>query len=193
MAHPAPSEAAAPARYTVERYLSLVDEGVLGPDDRVELLAGVIVTMTPSNPPHDTSVNLILHVLIAAVGGRAAVRCQSSLVLAPDSVPEPDVAVVPGRLRDYAARHPTTALLIVEVADSSLVQDRLTKAGLYAAGGIPEYWLVNLRDHCIEVFRNPVADVGRYADMTVASPGARLQLVALPDVSVAVEDLLLDA
>jgi Uma2 family endonuclease len=181
-----------PARFSVERYLALVDEGVLSEDDRVELLEGVVVAMSPRNPPHDTSVSMVCRALITAIAHRAAVRCQSTLILGQHSAPEPDVAVVEGRERDYRARHPTTALLIVEVADSSLAQDRLTKAVLYATAGIPEYWIINLRDQCIEVLRQPIREQRRYVERRIVRAGEQLEIAALPGVRVAVDDLLPD-
>ena len=190
MAHPAPTDPAAPARWTVEQYLRLVDEGVLGSDDKVELLEGVIVTMAPANLPHDAGVVRVTHALIRAVGDRAVVRVQLSLKVGPYSLPEPDAAVVPGRIADYDHERPTTALLVVEVSDTSLKQDRLTKRALYAAAGIPEYWIVNLRDDCVEVRREPEPDARRYASVKIARRGERIELVGLPGVSVAVDDLL---
>ena len=177
-------------RYTVERYLGLLHEGVLSPDDRVELLEGVIVAEPPSDPPHATGVSLAASVLAAAVGTRAAVRVQLPLVVGRLSLPEPDVAVVPGHLRDYSARHPASALLVIEVADSSLVQDRLTKAGIYAAGAIPDYWIVNLRTRTVEVFRAPDPEAARYRKTTTAAAGTRLELAALPGVTVLIDDLV---
>jgi len=182
--------ARAETRYTSERYFALVDAGVLHPDDRVELLEGVIVAMPPQNPRHAAATTQADDALRDAVGKRAVVRVQLPLVLGVHSAPEPDVAVVPGRASDYAEAHPTAALLVVEVAESSLLQDRLSKAAIYAAAGIPEYWLVNLRDDCIEVFRAPEAATGRYASRSVAHRGTRLQLVAFPDASVLADDLL---
>ncbi len=79
---------------------------------------------------------------------------------------------------------------MVEVADTSLLQDRLTKAAIYAAAGIPEYWLINLRDDCVEVFRAPEPQMSRYAETFVAPRGTRLDVCAVPDASVAVSDLL---
>src|SRR3970040_2440235 len=114
----APSQPSEPTRLTVERYLGLVEAGLLSEDDRVELLAGGIVAMTPSNPPHDPGVTRATHALIRAVGERALVRTQCSLIVGRHSMPEPDVAVVPGSVDDYEARHPETALLVVEVRDS---------------------------------------------------------------------------
>ena len=190
MSIPAPSETAAPIRMTVERYFALVDEGLLEPDDRVELLEGVVVAMSPRNPQHDTVVSLVLRALLEAIGGRAAVRCQCSIILGRYSAPEPDVAVVAGHERDYMTAHPRSAILVVEVADTSLAQDRLTKGALYAAAGIPEYWIVNLRTDCVEVLRDPEPEAGRFRERTLLGHGERLTLVALPDVQVAADDFL---
>jgi Uma2 family endonuclease len=193
MATPAPAEPAAHARYTVDEYQALWDQGVLGPDDRVELLAGVIVAMPPPNPPHDSGVYRVHDAVRTALGRRAVVRAQLSLVLGRWSLPEPDLAVVDPPAERYDAAHPTTARLVVEVADSSLVQDRLSKGPLYAAHGIPEYWIVNLRDECVEVYDDPQAAAGRtarYASVRIARRGDRIAPATFPDAAVAVDDLL---
>ena len=189
---PATAEPADLTRYTVERYFTLVEEGVLEPEDRVELLEGVVVSMSPRNPRHDTVIALVAEALAVAVSQRAAIRVQSSVIIGRYSAPEPDVAVVSGKTRDYMTAHPSTALLIVEVADSTLPQDRLTKSRLYAAAGVPEYWIVNLRDGCVEVWREPDVAARSYASLTTARTGERIELVALPGASVAVADLLPD-
>ena len=175
----APAVPHEPTRMSVERYLGLVASGALGPDDRVELLEGVIVAMAPQNPAHAAGVARADEVLRAAIGRRAHVRPQLSLVLR-RSVPEPDLAVVAGRPDDYQSAHPTTALLVIEVADSSLKQDRLSKAAIYAAAGIPEYWIVNLRDEVVEVMRDPDPAQARYRAVRSAARGERLELIALP-------------
>jgi Uma2 family endonuclease len=177
-------------RYTAERYLELVQAGVLGPEDRVELLEGVIVAMVPQNPRHAAAIGRVDDALRDAIGKRAVVRVQSPFVAGGYSVPEPDVVVAPGKRPDYDDTHPSRALLVVEVADTSLMQDRLTKAGIYAAADVPEYWLVNLRDDCVEVFRAPEPAASRYADTFVAHRGERLNVGALSGASVAVDDLL---
>src|SRR5437016_3089145 len=123
-----PQAAPATPRVTAERYFALVDEGVLRPDDRVELLEGVIVSMAPQNPRHAAGTSRADYAVRAAIGNRATVRVQLPLVLSLYSVPEPDVAVVPGHRNDYDTAHPTTALLVIEVADASPVPDRPTKA-----------------------------------------------------------------
>ncbi len=178
------------AGFTRERYLALVDEGLLDPDDRVELLEGVVVAMAPANPRHAVATDKTAEALRGAIAGRAAVRVQNALVAGPRSVPEPDVAVVAGRLDDYVKAHPSSALLLVEVAESSLPQDRLTKSRIYAAAGVPEYWIVNLRDETVEVHRAPDVRTRAYRDQRVARSGERLDLAALPGASVAVADLL---
>jgi Uma2 family endonuclease len=185
----APSVPSRPTLISVERYLELVETGVLGRDDRVELLEGVIVAMTPQNPPHAATVARVDRALQHAIGERAHVRPQLSLVLR-RSVPEPDLAVVPGSPDDYEASHPRTALLVIEVADTSLKQDRLSKARIYAAAGIPEYWIVNLRDEVVEVMRDPDPEAARYRAVRSAARGERLELVALPGAALDAAELL---
>lgn len=185
-----PSVPSEPTRLTTEQYFGLVEAGVLSEDDRVELLEGVIVAMTPTNPPHDSAVTRVSVALYDAVGRRAVVRTQCTFLASRWSAPEPDVAVVPGSLADYDEAHPQDALLVVEVSDSSLPQDRISKARIYAAAGVPEYWIVSLRDGAVEVFREPDVAAARYRASRVARPGERLELAALPGAAVAVSDLL---
>ena len=186
MIEPSPGD----SRITAERYFTLAESGVLEPEDRVELLEGVVVAVTPPNPPHDVATSIIGDSLRTAIGTRAAVRVQCSLALGSHSVPQPDIAVVAGRHLDYLHQHPHTALLVVEVADSSLPQDRLSKSRIYAAAGIPEYWIVNLRAMEIEVYRDPDPPARCYGSITIAHTG-RLELVTLPGVAVEAADLLL--
>ena len=176
--------------FTVERYFALVDEGVLAPDDRVELLEGVVVAMAPQNTPHASGVARANIALIEAIGRRAVVRTQLSFIAGPYSVPEPDVAVVPGRYEDYDDAHPQSAILVVEVADSSLKQDRLTKARIYSAAEVPEYWIVNVVHDQVEVYRDPDRQARRYRRVTIAQRGDRLTPIEFPDVAIRVDDLL---
>jgi Uma2 family endonuclease len=179
-----------PARVDVEHYLGLVETGALAEDDRVELLEGVIVAMPPSNPPHAAVVSMVSEVLLRQLGGLAAVRSQCALVLGRWSAPEPDVAVVPGSNRDYLDAHPRTALLVVEVSDTTLRQDQLSKARIYAAAGIPEYWIVNLREGRLEVLREPDRAAAHYRQTLRPGPGERISLAAFPGRTAAVSDLL---
>ena len=186
MAHGAP----APTRYTSEQYFGLAERGVLRPDDRVELLEGVVVAMAPHTPRHASAIRRIDGALRKAAGERAVVSIQLPYLAGPHSVPVPDVAVLPGEAADYDTVHPASALLLVEVADSSLAQDRLTKAGIYAAAGVPEYWIVNLADDVVEVLRAPDVAGRRYAEQRVAGRGERIAMAAMDDTVVAVDDLL---
>jgi len=185
-----PGHYAGDSRYTVEAYFDLVKDGLLAEDDRVELLDGVIVAEPPMDPQHAAAIETVAAVLRAAVGDRAAVRSQAPILIAPHSVPEPDIAVVPGQNADYWRRHPTEALLVVEVAASSLQQDRLSKSRIYASAAVAEYWIVNLRDECLEVFREPDPARRVYEARLLAVRGAQVQLVVFPDISVDVDDLL---
>jgi Uma2 family endonuclease len=176
--------------YTVAEYYSLLDEGVLGEDDHVELLEGVIVAGEPQNPPHASGVWRVHRALERAVGDRAIVRTQLDYIAGRRSAPEPDVAVVPLDPDGYATAHPSRAYALFEIADSSLTQDRLTKGPIDARNGVPQYVLVNLREDCVENHTAPSAPRRRYFERTVLRRGERLTLVALPDVTIAVDDFL---
>ena len=176
--------------YTSQDYFDLVERGLLDPDDRVELLEGVIVTMSPQSPRHAAAIRRVEDALRRALGDRVVVSGQSPLVASEYSVPEPDVMVLAGKVADYDKSHPTKALLVVEVADTSLQQDRLTKGVVYAAAGIPEYWVVNLRDDCVEVGRTPDVETGRYAQMSTVRRGDQLELASFPGTSIVVDELL---
>jgi Uma2 family endonuclease len=142
-------------RWTRDEYDRMIDAGVLTENDRVELIEGEIVTVTPQKSPHATAVQLAAAALRRAFGEGVEVRQQLPLALGDDSEPEPDIAVVIGSTRDYRDAHPTTALLILEVADSSLAFDRANKVRVYARAGIADYWLINLVDNVLEVRRFP--------------------------------------
>jgi Uma2 family endonuclease len=154
-------------------------------DERIELIRGVLVKMSPQKAPHASTVQKLGELLIARVRGRFHVRIQLPLALSDDSEPEPDAAVVD--LGDYEAEHPRTAQLIIEVADNSLQNDR-AKLAVYASAGIPEYWLVNLGDRTVEVYTAPHG--ARYDEVRTLRGGDVLRPTTLPDVAIAVSDLL---
>lgn len=133
----------------------MVERGIFGPEEQVELLDGELFTMTPQNSAHATAVLLVHDALRRNFGSGFHVRTQLPLAVDPLSQPEPDVVVVPGSPRDYRDAHPSTALLVVEVADTTLAHDRDRKGSLYARAGIAEYWVVNLIDRVLEVYRDP--------------------------------------
>jgi Uma2 family endonuclease len=179
-----------PQRTSVERFLALVEEGMLTGSDRVELLEGVIVSMAPSNPPHAAALGLACEALRAALGPAACLRVQSPLVLGPWSAPEPDIALVEGSHRDWSLRHPTSARLVVEISDWSRHQDRLTKAPIYARAGIPEYWIVDLVERCVEILRDPDRTRARYGLQRFARGQDLIETLAAPGVPIAVRNLL---
>lgn len=174
-------------RFTVEEYERLVEQGFFHPEEKIELVDGAIFEMTPQSSGHAAGVLFSQLALQPVVPATYHLRSQMPLALGLDSQPEPDLAVVLGHPRDYVAAHPTTAALVVEVADSSLVHDRQRKASLYARAGIVEYWLVDLGGSCLEVFREPRE--GAYASRAVLSPGDAVSPLAFAG-SIAVRDLL---
>jgi Uma2 family endonuclease len=165
-------------------YDRLVELGVFQ-DERVELLRGVLVKMSPQYAPHALTIENLTELLVVALKGRFRTRIQLPLALSDDSEPEPDAAVVP--LRIHATDHPTSALLVIEVADSSLEKDR-GKAALYASAGIGEYWIVNLNARTVEVYSSPEGE--RYTEVRTARERDTLRPTALPGVELAVSEIL---
>ena len=133
----------------------------MGPGERIELLGGLLVVREPQGGRHAMGVRMVEEALRAAFGSGWDVRGQLPVALDEESEPEPDVSVVPGSFRDYPLEHPARAVLVVEIADSSLALDRGEKAGLYARARVPDYWIVNLVDRALEVHRDPARDAGR--------------------------------
>jgi Uma2 family endonuclease len=179
-----------PFRFTREQYYRLGELGFL--DGRhVELIRGEIVVMSPIKEPHVASVSLTTDVLKAAFGTGHYVRVQAPLNLGTTD-PEPDLAVVAGGPRDYAAP-PTTALLIVEVADTSLHYDTTTKAEEYATAGVADYWVLDLNGRQLLVFRDPapIPDGGAaYRNKQTLAPNDTIAPLAAPNATIRVTDLL---
>lgn len=155
-------------------------------DERIELLDGELVAMSPIGAAHSSAVRKLNQLLILALHGRAAILCQSPFAALEFSEPEPDLSVVP--LADYDTDHPSEAHLVIEVADSSLAKDRGRKLRLYANCGVPEYWIVNLVEACIEVYTGPAS--GAYSRVEKFQRGQVIHLLAFPDVACAVSDVL---
>jgi Uma2 family endonuclease len=166
----------------------MVDAGVLGPDDRVELIEGEILVMSPEKSRHAAVVDLVAETLRKVFGAGHTVRVQHPIILGDLSEPGPDVCVVRGGPRDYLDSHPTGAMLVVEVSDSSLAFDRTEKARLYASAGIAEYWIVNLVDGCVEVQRDPM-NAG-YSTVTRHTAGETLAPLAVSAAEISVQELL---
>ncbi len=166
-------------------YDRLVELGAFE-DERVELIRGTLVAMSPQHPEHTSPIGRLNMLLVPLFVGRALVRVQSPLIAADESEPEPDVAIVP--LGDYRKAHPNQAHLVIEVAFSSTKKDRLVKAPLYAESGFPEYWLVDVQGGFIEVHRDPSPSDG-YRRVTRHGSGETISTFAFPDVAVRVDDV----
>jgi Uma2 family endonuclease len=175
---------AEPRRLSRDEYDRLAEQGFFR-GERVELIEGMVVRMSPIGPSHADPVDVLNELFVRALPDRARVRTQQPFIAGPDSEPEPDVALVPpGR---YATSHPDRAFLIVEVADSSLAHDRETKARLYAAALVPEYWVLDVRARTVHVF-DDIVD-GRYSRIRAFAESSALSPKAFPDVSLSVAQL----
>jgi Uma2 family endonuclease len=177
-------------RITVDEYDQMIADGTLTEDDRVELIHGEIVPKMAIGDSHSACVDRLNFRLNPVVAGRALIRVQNPVILA-DSEPEPDISLARFRPDFYETGRPRPAdvLLIIEVADSTLIQDRDVKAPLYASNGIPEYWIVDLNSATVFVYRGPQPD-GTWAVSETHRRGDTLTVAALPGVAVAVADIL---
>jgi len=182
-------------RWTRAEYDRLIEVGVFAPGDPVELLDGELIVSEPQGSRHYTALCLVQEALRVAFGPGWVIRSQGPVALDEESEPEPDVAVVRGSPRDYSGEHPSRPVLVVEVAESSLRLDREHKGNLYARARLEDYWIVNLVEGVLEIYREPVADPSatygwRYATRIVLSPEASATPLAAPAVSIAVRALL---
>ena len=177
-------------RFTVDEYYRMTAAGILGEDDRVELLDGEIVRMAAIGPRHAGTVDRISRRLTFALGEAALVRTQNPVRADSHSEPEPDVVVAQFRDDYYVGRHPTPedVFLIVEVADSSLRLDREIKIPIYARSGVREVWLADIGSGSIHVFRSPSPE--GYKVQQVVHRGQALAPEAFPELQLTVEELL---
>lgn len=164
-------------RWTVDEYYRMVDCGLIGEDERVELIEGEVLRLSPQNVPHASVTAFLNNALVLRYGRTHLVRVQLPLQVSDHSEPEPDFSLVTKEAILGACRHPTSADLVVEVSDSSLEFDRLRKSRLYAQAGIPEYWVVNVREGSLEVYRRPQGPV--YQEHQVLYPGDQVQPIAI--------------
>jgi len=178
-----------PRRFTVDEYHRLLEVGVIQKDEHVQLIEGMIVQTAPPKAGHATVLERLSRTLVKALAGRYRIRTQLPLTFI-DSEPEPDVAVAaPLAADETAENHPRGALLVVEVSEGSVAYDRSVKARIYARAGIPEYWIVNVKDGTVEISRDPQPASGRYLTGLTAKAGDTLTLASVPDLSVPVAAL----
>ena len=181
-------------RWKRTEYERLVGLGVFE-GELIELIGGQLVVAEPQYPYHASSISAVDYAVRAIVPAGWIVRTQSPVSLDDESEPEPDLVVVPGRPGDYRHAHPALPVLAIEVAESTLAFDRLQKGSLYARAGIQDYWIVNLVDRVLEVYRDPGPEPSaaygwRYRSLTSMSAPAVVSPLAFASARIAVADLL---
>ena len=182
-------------QFSVARYQRMIEVGILTAEDKVELLENYLVLKMTRNPPHDSTIQRMMEALFVRRPKGWSWRSQSAIMLR-DSQPEPDFALVRGSAEDYQAQHPTPVdiALVIEVADSSLLRDQRDKTRIYARGGIPTYWLVDLVDNRLEVYSQPSGptEVPAYGTFQTLAPGDDIPILieGVSVVSMPVADLL---
>ena len=179
-------------RWTVRQYYQMADLGFFD-GKRVELIKGEIIQMSPMKSPHATSIRLLEKLLTKVFQKGFDVRSQLPMSFSKIDEPEPDFAVVEGNIRDYADAHPKSAVLLIEVSDTTLRFDRQEKAELYAENRIGEYWILNLKQRCLEVYRRPVKEKNlgfAYTEIFVLSETESVSPLARPKSKINVSDML---
>jgi len=176
-------------KFTVDQYHKMVDSGILKEDDRVELIRGEIIEMSPIGTKHAACVNRLVNLLVQLLGKRAIVAAQNPVVLNNNSEPQPDVALLKPRNDFYATAHPQPQdiFLLIEVADSTILYDREEKIPLYAEANIIEVWLVDINEEIVEVYQQPTA--AGYHHLQKLASGQTLSIPSFSDVSITVDEI----
>ena len=179
-----------PRKFTVAEYYRMAEVGILGPEERVQLIEGEIIVMPPIGHGHAGKLMRSSHLFHGLAGGQFLVQTQNPLHLDDGSEPEPDVMLLRPRADYYETAHPTPAdlFLAIEVSDSTLEYDRNHKAQIYGRAGVAQTLVLNLPEDCIENFTEPGPQ--GYGRHTIHRRGDKIRLIALPDLELAVEDLL---
>ncbi len=169
-------------------YYQMMESGIIREGEKVELILGQIFTMAVKGTRHTLSTRKLFKQLLALIGDQADVQSQDPISLPNHSEPEPDIVIARLRSDDYIDSHPAPAdtILVIEVADSSIKFDRDTKAPLYAAAGISEYWIVNLIDNRLEIYRQPEGSI--YAKIEIITPPRSINLPQFPEIVVHISD-----
>ena len=176
--------------WTVDEYHRMIDAGILTTSDKVELLEGKIVQMSPQRPPHAGTTQRAFDYVKARLIDRSHVRMQLPITLS-TSEPEPDIAVVRSSPDAYGNHHPTASdiFLLIEVAYTTLQIDRAEKAPIYARANIADYWILDVSNRLVYIFRNPSAS--GYESETILNQNATLAPLAFPDIEIPFSELFL--
>ncbi|MEL7074324.1 MAG: Uma2 family endonuclease [Cyanobacteria bacterium J06648_1] len=174
--------------FTIDEYHRLVDLGFFTENDRIELIRGEIVEIAPKRTPHSVCNSLLWKQLYELVGKLAEIRVQEPITLSSSSEPEPDVVIAKKKDDNYLAAHPTVEdiILIIEISDSTLKYDREIKLSLYAEAGINNYWIINLVDHNLEVYRNPFSSDKNqfgYRNKSIILPSEEIDIPGFLDIT----------
>lgn len=177
-------------KFTVEQYHKMVDSGILKEDDRVELMRGEIIEMSPIQTKHAACVNRLVNLLIHLLGNSVILAPQNPVVLSDNSEPQPDVTLLQPREDFYENAHPQAndIFLIIEVADTTVKYDREVKIPLYAENNIIEVWLVDINQQCVEVYREPATN--GYLNIQKFTLGESFSIQAFPNVNITVDEIL---
>ena len=177
-------------RFTVDDYYRMAEAGILKATDRVELIEGEIVEMSPIGDRHAMTVNRATMVFARSLGDRVVVSVQNAVRINRYNEPQPDVVLIRPREGFYGTRHPRPedVVLLIEVSDTTLRYDRNVKLPIYARNGISEVWIVDLDNELIHVYRQPTA--GSYAVVETKRRGESISLQPFPSFSIGVDDLL---
>lgn len=176
-------------RFSVDEYLAMGDAGILHEDDRVELIDGEIIVMPPIGDPHEVCTDWLTRLLVPPLINRAMVRVQGAIRLNDRSAPQPDIAVLRERpLSEVGPYFPPDVHLVIEVSDSTLAFDQGPKLARYAAAGIPEVWVANLRAREVTAYSEPSGD--EYGNVRTYRVGESISPRAFPDVALAVADFM---
>lgn len=179
-------------RWTRDEYYQMAELGFFH-GKRVELIEGEIIEMAPMKSLHATALSLLIEILGAIFIEEFIIRSQLPMNFSQANEPEPDVAIVTGTIRDYAAAHPKTAALVIEVSDSTLRYDRTKKMSLYAKNKIQEYWILNVKNRSLEVYRRPIRDKKLgfvYTEIQILTEKDSVAPLAKPDAKIKVADIL---
>ncbi|HHP7244942.1 MAG TPA: Uma2 family endonuclease [Elainellaceae cyanobacterium] len=169
-------------QFTLDEYHRLVELGFFHEDDRIELIHGDIIQMAAKGTAHEVCLTKLNRELVKLIDDQATLRCQSPIILPPDSEPEPDFSIVRDRSDDYLSQYPgaSDVFVVIEIADSSLEYDQTVKLKLYAKHGIQHYWIFNLLEHVLEIYhdsyQSPQGDYGYRVKRTILPDEA----IALP-------------
>jgi Uma2 family endonuclease len=177
-------------KFSTSQYHQMIETGILTESDRVELIRGEIVEMAAIGRRHASCVNRLVRVCTQLLGDRVILSPQNPIELSDRSEPQPDIALLHPRDDFYESGHPqpSDVFLLIEVADTTIETDREIKIPLYAEANIPELWIVNLNEQCIEVYRHPSG--GEYGTVQTFRRGESLSILAFPEWAIAVDDLL---